>query len=319
MLEIKISKDSSAEELAPIALAIHEIVNGLPVTMRSREKMGVRVENGEVIDYNYTGPVLEQVLERNKTIRTIPKTGSYKGKPVIVAPILDNDGVAIAAIGIVDLTKGIYDLVTEFSSTLSKYLRPKVGPPPQFQEVHVLRALKLLSERQMGRDSLSKELGIGAGSARTLTKWLKDNNYIKITRQGAFLTPDGQEILTSFKKKISPPVQLPITNFDLGKYKVAMLVKNAADRVTNGIKQRDAAIKVGALDLIPIICKDEACLQTSILSKSIDDGTLDKLRKSLNPKGRDVIIVSIAESVKNAQEGALAAALTLFTLKTSTF
>ncbi len=101
-MEIKISKDSSAEELIPIAMSFHELL-GLPVTMRSLNKKGIRIEKGKLLDNNYTGPVLEQVLQENCTIRTIPKSGAYSGIPVVVSPIRDERGYAIAAIGVVDV------------------------------------------------------------------------------------------------------------------------------------------------------------------------------------------------------------------------
>ena len=55
-----INEDSNAEELAPIAKAVNDLLV-IPVTMRSKNKKGVRVEKGEVIDFEYTGPVLERV------------------------------------------------------------------------------------------------------------------------------------------------------------------------------------------------------------------------------------------------------------------
>ncbi len=106
--KIEISVDSSPEEIVPFALAIHELL-GLPVTMRSLNKKGVRIEKGKILDTNYSGPVLEAVLKENKTIRIIPTSGKYAGIPVIVAPIRNKEGYGIAAIGVVDLV-GTVDL-----------------------------------------------------------------------------------------------------------------------------------------------------------------------------------------------------------------
>lgn len=111
-MEVRISKDSSAGELMPIAMAAHGLL-GLPVTMRSLNKKGVRIERGKVLDNNYTGPVLEQVLRENHIIRTKPRSGAYSGVPVAVAPILDDNGYAIAAIGVVDIV-GTVDLGVMF-------------------------------------------------------------------------------------------------------------------------------------------------------------------------------------------------------------
>ncbi|ADP77887.1 conserved hypothetical protein [Methanothermus fervidus DSM 2088] len=111
---MKITNSSDAEELENLALAIHELVNRLPLTMRSKEKRGLRIENGKVIDYNYTGPVLEKVLKTGKICKETPNEGPYKGIPVVVVPLKEN-GEVIAAIGVVDITKGVYSDVVEIS------------------------------------------------------------------------------------------------------------------------------------------------------------------------------------------------------------
>ncbi|MCZ7402308.1 MAG: DUF2111 domain-containing protein [Candidatus Methanoperedens sp.] len=105
---IQITADSSAEEIAQFAMAIHELL-GLPVTMRSLNKSGVRIEKGKILDNNYTGPVLETVLKENKISRIIPTSGKYVGIPVIVVPIRNKEGYGIAAIGVVDVV-GTVDL-----------------------------------------------------------------------------------------------------------------------------------------------------------------------------------------------------------------
>jgi len=102
MSEIHISENSSSEDIYPFAKMVHELVS-LPVTMRSRNKKGVRIEQGKLINNNYTGPILEKVLETNSVIHTMPDSGAYKGIPVVVTPVHDNEGNTIAAIGLVDV------------------------------------------------------------------------------------------------------------------------------------------------------------------------------------------------------------------------
>jgi hypothetical protein len=104
-----LSANSTSHDLIPIAMAVHEILNRLPVTMRSKNNHGIKIENGEVKSESYTGPVLETVLKENLTVKTKAESGDYKDIPVIVAPIRDSTGLPIAAIGIVDIT-GIFDL-----------------------------------------------------------------------------------------------------------------------------------------------------------------------------------------------------------------
>lgn len=105
----ELSSDSTSDDLIPIALAVHAILSGLPITMRSQNHRGVQIEEGKVKSRHYTGPVLEQVLAENTVIRTRPQAGDYAKVPVVVAPIRDSSGSAIAAIGVVDVT-GVLDL-----------------------------------------------------------------------------------------------------------------------------------------------------------------------------------------------------------------
>jgi hypothetical protein len=105
MSRLVISEDARSGDLAVLALAINEVVQ-LPVTMRSSNYPGVRVEKSKVVDENYSGPVLEEVIRTGKSIRTTPDSGVYKGVPVSVAPIIV-DGRIVAALGVVDLVSTI--------------------------------------------------------------------------------------------------------------------------------------------------------------------------------------------------------------------
>lgn len=106
-----ISSGSTADDLLPVGMALHEMLNRLPITARSKEQPGIRIESGVIVDKSYSGPVLEQVLQGNKVMKVTPKSGPYKGVPVVVSPIRDANGDAMVAIGIVDIT-GIFDLAT---------------------------------------------------------------------------------------------------------------------------------------------------------------------------------------------------------------
>jgi hypothetical protein len=113
MSRLVISEDARSRDLAALALAINEIVR-LPVTMRSARFPGVRVEKGKIIDENYSGPVLEEVIRTGRSIRTTPERGAYQGIPVSVAPIVV-EGRAIAAVGIVDVI-GTIDIPEVFGA-----------------------------------------------------------------------------------------------------------------------------------------------------------------------------------------------------------
>ena len=111
---LSISEDSGPEDLEAIAIAVHS-VTGLPTTIRSLEK-------GEILDRDYTGPVLEKVLKTNEVIHEVPTEGVYRGKHVVVAPIRSKDGKVIAALGIVDILAIIVlqSIFQEYTSILQE-------------------------------------------------------------------------------------------------------------------------------------------------------------------------------------------------------
>ena len=114
MRYISISMESSGKELETIARAIHQIIK-LPVVIASLNRPGLIIEEGRVLDYEYIDPILKKVLEENRVIRIVPDRGRYRGFSYIVSPLRNDEGQAIAAIGIVD-TYGITDLTELFGN-----------------------------------------------------------------------------------------------------------------------------------------------------------------------------------------------------------
>lgn len=111
---MNLTNSSTGEEIVPVAMAIHELVNRLPITMRTQKFGGVRIEEGKVLETDYTGPILEKVLEEGEISNETPQDGPYKGTPVIVVPLIENNEV-IAAVGVIDTTKGIYSDIMEMT------------------------------------------------------------------------------------------------------------------------------------------------------------------------------------------------------------
>lgn len=108
---------SSSSELISLAFAIHDLVGGLPVCAKSRDNLGIRIENGAVIDNAYTGEILEEVINIGTTIRRAAPSGPYKGIRVIVTPI-ELDSRVIAAIGVVDIRSmaGMDNLIRRYDN-----------------------------------------------------------------------------------------------------------------------------------------------------------------------------------------------------------
>ena len=102
-----LSRDYEDEDVKMVALAIHELVGRLPVTMRTKNHYGVRCEDGKIIESNFTGPVLEETLKCGKILRRTANGGKYRGVPVLSVPFIRNKET-IAVIGVFDTTRGSY-------------------------------------------------------------------------------------------------------------------------------------------------------------------------------------------------------------------
>lgn len=109
---LNICADSSPSDLEPIAHMVHTLL-GLPITIRSLNSNGLRLEAGEVLNRDYTGPFLEEAIKTNQIVRGVPSEGVYKGKSVIVTPIRTLDGNVIGAIGVVDILAAL-DILSMF-------------------------------------------------------------------------------------------------------------------------------------------------------------------------------------------------------------
>ncbi len=121
IISLSISEDSGPEDLESIAVAVHSLM-GLPTTIRSLKRKGLRLEKGKILDRDYTGPVLEEVLKTNKIAHEVPTEGMYRGKHVVVAPIRSKDGNVVAVLGVVDLmaTIDLPSVFQEYTSVLEE-------------------------------------------------------------------------------------------------------------------------------------------------------------------------------------------------------
>ncbi len=208
---------------------------------------------------------------------------------------------------------------------------------PAFSYVHIISALYIFGDNfpeGIGRYRLRKKLSIGPGTAKSLIKKLnKRKNFIYIPemniRKGHILTEKGLKFLEKIKKKIPFVIQgnidivneIIIETEDVNAY--ICLVKNSGSRITNGMTQRDAAIKVegkGATCLIfngrefhfeknYIIKKGEDQMQINDELQNYFSRMIHE-QKSILEKG-DVLIIGLGDLPEVARLACLSAALTL--------
>jgi hypothetical protein len=183
------------------------------------------------------------------------------------------------------------------------------GPERKFSPFHYYKALSVLNERgKRGRARLSCELGIGEGSIRTLLNELEKASFITRNNSGIVLTRKAQKMVSSFPVSTCPVEGCGLA---LGRFTTAALARKAAQRVTNGILQRDEAVRHGAAGATTLIIRKGRLLIPPVMESISDKATETVVFGRLLGSDGDAVILTSAESPEISEQAAFFAALTV--------
>jgi len=188
------------------------------------------------------------------------------------------------------------------------------GPAPSFNEAHVIKALEIIGDYgSVGRIRLSKELGLGEGTTRTLLRHLKKEGIIQGSRRGISLSEEGKALFSNLRDKLSEGVEIPRSRLTVAPFNVAILVRDSAQAVKSGIEQRDVAVKSGASGATTLVfTRNKLSMPTREDDISVSMPSLhNQLVTKFKPKENDVIIVGSGENRELAEIGAKMAAIKL--------
>ena len=188
---------------------------------------------------------------------------------------------------------------------------PQFGPMFRFNDANVYWSLHLLSDgRRMGRKRLADEVGVGEGSMRRIIDTLKKWDFINIKQTGITITKAGISFLEQLPLR---PVNIFVEGSVAGACQQGVLVLGGADKVVNGMEQRDAGIKVGADGCTTIVIRDGVLMIPP--DWNMDEKTPElayKIRKEIGMTQSDALIIGGGETQALATEAAITAALLMF-------
>jgi len=188
------------------------------------------------------------------------------------------------------------------------------GPAPSFNEAHVVKALEIIGKCGIvGRIRLSKEVGLGEGTTRTLLKHLKNEGITQSSRSGIFFSETGKKLFSDLRSKVSEGVDVASSPLTVGSFNIAVLVRDSAQAVGSGMEQRDTAIKSGASGATTLVFSGNKLSMPACVN-DISESTSslhDEIVTKLNPNENDVIIVGSGENRDLAEIGAKMAAIKL--------
>ena len=187
---------------------------------------------------------------------------------------------------------------------------PQYGPMFRFTDASVYWALYVLSDgKRVGRKRLSEMIGVGEGSMRRILNTLKERNMVLIKQTGITITKAGLDFLEQTPIRV---IDLNPGSLVIGECTQAVLVQGAAEKVGNGLKQRDAGIRAGSLGCTTLVINDGKVMLPP--DWSIDDNNPDVAKAILGMKiveNGDAIIIGGADDQNTAINAALTAAFEL--------
>ena len=188
---------------------------------------------------------------------------------------------------------------------------PQFGPMFRFNDANVYWALHVLSSgRRIGRKKLAEEIGVGEGSMRRIIDTLKEWDFILIKQTGITITKTGQAFLQQMPIKV---LDIQLEGSVVGQHQQAILVLGCADKVVNGMEQRDAGIKVGADGCTTLVIRDGKLMVPPDWNMDEEDPEMAyKIRKESGMTQSDALIIGGADTRAAAIEAAVSAALQLF-------
>jgi len=119
-----------------------------------------------------------------------------------------------------------------------------VGNNPNFSKIDVLRCFLRL-ERNLSRQTLSKELSLGEGTIRTILDILKSKGLLLSGKKGHSLSKKGVATIDSIKSHMSFPKETKFEQVYPGTAKMGFLLKDVR-KLDNTHALRDIAVRNGA-------------------------------------------------------------------------
>lgn len=183
-----------------------------------------------------------------------------------------------------------------------KLSRKRFGPARSFSCGHIILSLfELESAEKLSRGALSKELGIGGGSVKTLVGVLKESGLTVVDKSGNRLTDKGRDLVRALHQLFLKVVDFRPTYLRMGPFNAALFVNGEIAGAVNPIKIRDLAVRRGAMGATTLYFFDDLKIPPDEvrLSETSPEDYRELLRLGAS-KGQ-VIVICGAESQQVAK------------------
>ena len=186
---------------------------------------------------------------------------------------------------------------------------PAYGPGYKFGDAHIYYFLTMLDkDRPVSRHDLSEAMGIGEGSIRNITDIVKNWGAVIIGRTGIRISEQGEQLMQSIPINMA---DVSTSKYAIGKYQQGVIVHGAADKISDGMRQRDRGMISGAEGASVFIIKDGELIMPIKWNMDARD---PEFAGGIRGKGmgeKDVMIICGAGDPNTAAISAISVALDL--------
>ena len=181
------------------------------------------------------------------------------------------------------------------------------GPVARYTDAHIFVVLDTINERKrVSRKTLAAVTGVGEGSIKGMLKVLKDWKWIEVSHGGVVLTEFGRKNYLDFGIRF---VDLCNESYAVGTYQQGVIVSGAADKVTNGMAQRDDAVRNGAEGASVFIMREGKLILPVIWNMDERDPEFARKVREAGMEDGDVLLLIGADSPETAKVVAAAVGL----------
>ncbi len=184
------------------------------------------------------------------------------------------------------------------------------GTPHRFTDADAFLLLEILSKNHgMSRKELSRYLGLGEGSVRTLIEKLKEFDLICVKQTGITIRPQGSEILRSLGIRST---DLSVGEYVMGEHQFGAVISDSSEKVFNGIDQRNIVIRTGGEGCTTWVNREGRIVMLPDWDVDTHEPSLSRtIREHAKMGEGDVLIVAGGDTERIAMISAITAALDL--------
>ena len=184
-----------------------------------------------------------------------------------------------------------------------------IGPTAKYSDAYLFVMLYTLDrDGRSSRKGLMEATGLGEGSVRSMIRVLKEWKWVEVRQSGVFLTDIGRSNLKDFKIRF---VGVKSITYGTGACQQGVVVEDMADNVTNGMKERDMAIRCGALEASVFIMRNGVIIFPDSWNVDEKDPEFALRLRAEGMKENDLLILVGSETEASARIIAASVALAM--------